>query len=149
MVRMQIRGGIRWPKNIDFRYVPTPGRRSWGDLRKIIRLAKYGCANRPFYHIEVTKERFPQHKFVEPLEQVGTYDPLPNEFGEKLVSLNLERITYYLSQGVKIEHDVGVLLGLAGLLPQSPHTYKAAWRNRDELRYLASQEKEEESKESP
>ena len=55
MVRMQIRGGIRWPKNIDFRYVPTPGRQSWGDLRKIIRLAKYGCANRPFYHIEVTK----------------------------------------------------------------------------------------------
>ena len=48
---------------------------------------------------------------MEPLEQVGTYDPLPNEFGEKLVSLNLERITYYLSQGVKIEHDVGVLLG--------------------------------------
>ena len=55
MVRMQIRAGIRWPKNIDFRYVPTPGRQSWGDLRRIMRLAKYGCANRPFYHIEVTK----------------------------------------------------------------------------------------------
>lgn len=61
MVRMQIRGGIRWPKNIDFRYVPTPGRRSWGDLRKIIRLAKYGCANRPFYHIEVTKVNLNLH----------------------------------------------------------------------------------------
>ena len=30
-------------------------------------------------------------------------------------------------------------LGLAGLLPQSPHTYKLAWRNRDEIRYLAEQ----------
>ena len=55
MVRMQIRGGIRWPKDIDFRYIPTPGRQSWGDLKRIIRLAKKGCANRPFYHIEVTK----------------------------------------------------------------------------------------------
>ena len=61
--------------------------------------------------LHILQERFPQWRFVEPIEQVGTYDPLANEHGEKLVSLNLERITYYLSQGVKVDHDVGMLLG--------------------------------------
>ena len=67
------------------------------------------------------------------IEQLGTYDPIVNAHGEKLVSLNIERINYYLSQGVKLETPVSQLLGLAGLLPQSPSTYVIAWRNRREL----------------
>ena len=64
---------------------------------------------------------------------MGTYDPIVNAHGEKLVSLNIERIVYYLSQGVRLETPVAQLLGLAGLLPQSPSTYVIAWRNRREL----------------
>ena len=67
------------------------------------------------------------------LEQLGTYDPIVNTHGEKLVSLNIERICYYLAQGIKLETPVAQLLGLAGLLPQSPSTYVIAWRNRREL----------------
>ena len=67
------------------------------------------------------------------IEQLGTYDPIVNAHGEKLVSLNIERINYYISQGVKLETPVAQLLGLAGLLPQSPSTYVIAWRNRREL----------------
>ena len=67
------------------------------------------------------------------IEQLGTYDPIVNTHGEKLVSLNIERICYYLAQGIRLEPPVSQLLGLAGLLPQNPTTYMTAWRNRREL----------------
>ena len=92
-----------------------------------------------------------------------------NMYGEKLVSLNIERINYYLAQGVKVHPDVGMLLGLcqnyndlldsgliffyqsglAGLLPQQTRTYMLAWRNRLELEYqqdIAKESPEEENK---
>jgi small subunit ribosomal protein S16 len=50
-------------------------------------------------------------KHIPPIEQVGTYDPIPNEHGEKLCSLNLERIAFYVGQGIKISEDVSTLLG--------------------------------------
>ncbi len=49
--------------------------------------------------------------FIDPIEQVGTYDPLPNRHGEKLCSLNIERILYYLSQGIRLEEGAAQLLG--------------------------------------
>jgi small subunit ribosomal protein S16 len=51
------------------------------------------------------------HRFIDPIEQVGTYDPLVNAHGEKLVSLNIERINYYLAQGIKVDTSVAQLLG--------------------------------------
>ena len=50
-------------------------------------------------------------KTRQPIEQVGTYDPIVNAHGEKLVSLNLERITYYLAHGVRLSEEVEQLLG--------------------------------------
>ncbi|KAB1277686.1 DnaJ-like protein subfamily C member 9 [Camelus dromedarius] len=47
--------------------------------RLTIRLALGGCTNRPFYRI-----------------QLGSYDPLPNSHGEKLVALNLDRIQHWI-----------------------------------------------------
>ena len=55
MVRMQIRSGIRWPVGVDFNKISTPGREQIGEKGKILMLQKKGCANRPFYHIEVTR----------------------------------------------------------------------------------------------
>lgn len=49
---------------------------------------------------------------------------------EKLVSLNFERIQYWLAKGVHITIPVAELLGLAGYLPIHPRTYMRAWRNR-------------------
>ncbi len=101
--------------------------------RLCIRLAQWGCANRPFYHIVVAKRSFPNRRYIEPMEQVGSYDPMANAYSEKLCALNLERIQHYLAGGIHVEPEVGQLLGLAGLLPVHPATYQAAWRNRRAL----------------
>ncbi|XP_063977117.1 small ribosomal subunit protein bS16m [Diachasmimorpha longicaudata] len=113
--------------------------------KKVIRLARYGCANRPFFHIVVMPVKLEQRK--PPIEQLGTYDPSPNQFNEKLVALNTERIMYWLGQGnVTISEPVEELLGLAGFLPIHPTTYIRAWRARrktDEEAAKAKQEEEE------
>ncbi|XP_060828195.1 small ribosomal subunit protein bS16m [Bombus pascuorum] len=93
-----------------------------------IRFVRYGCANRPFYHIVVMPTKSGQHK--PPIEQLGTYDPMPNKYDEKLISLNFERIQYWLGQNVTVSKPVAILLGLCGFFPIHPRTYMKAWRNR-------------------
>ena len=102
--------------------------------RFIMKLTQHGCTNRPFYHVVVIKSTYPNSRHIPPLEQVGTYDPLPNDHNEKLVALNLERIQHYLAHGVHLSRPVAQLLGLSGLTPQHPETYVQAWRNREALR---------------
>lgn len=47
-----------------------------------------------------------------PIEQLGTYDPMPNEYHEKLVSLNIERIRYWLGcEKIDISNPVRELFG--------------------------------------
>lgn len=96
--------------------------------KKAIRLARYGCANRPFYHIVVIMKGRNQHQ--QPIEQLGTYDPLTNNKNEKLVSFNFERIRYWIGEGSELSTPVAQLLGLAGFLPIHPRTYMTAWRRR-------------------
>lgn len=50
------------------------------------------------------------------IEQVGSYDPLPNEHNEKLVALNLERIRHWLGNGADVSTPVAELLGNGFLL---------------------------------
>ncbi|VEN36329.1 unnamed protein product [Callosobruchus maculatus] len=52
------------------------------------------------------------------IEQVGTFDPLPNEHNEKLTSLNYERIRHWIGNGAH------------GFFPIHPTSYMNAWRNR-------------------
>ena len=94
-----------------------------------IRLALHGCTNRPFYHIVVAPSKFKRDG--RHLEQVGSYDPLPNTNNEKLVALNIERIKYWLSVGAQPTIPVYKLLGMAGLLPIHPRMYLEAERTRD------------------
>ncbi|XP_031355528.1 probable 28S ribosomal protein S16, mitochondrial [Photinus pyralis] len=96
--------------------------------RKIIRFLRSGCTNRPFYHIVVSERRNTQNEPV--IEQVGSYDPIPNECNEKLVSLNYERIQYWIGNGADTTTSVAELLGLAGFYPIHPRQYLTAWRNR-------------------
>merc|ERR1719403_100970 len=109
---------MRWSK--DFKLPRTPDRVSKGEKGIIMRLHHYGCKNRKVYHLVIHKETLPTTKEWEhtQIEQLGTFDPHVNVHGEKLVSLNIERILYWL--------------GLAGLTPQQPATYIQAWRNRRE-----------------
>ncbi|KAF5282548.1 hypothetical protein FQA39_LY04955 [Lamprigera yunnana] len=95
---------------------------------KAIRFLRKGCANRPFYHIVVAEAR--KSKYEPVIEQLGTYDPIPNEYEEKLVSLNYERIQYWIGNGAKTSKPVAHLLGLAGFFPVHPNQYLRALRNR-------------------
>ncbi|XP_030759452.1 probable 28S ribosomal protein S16, mitochondrial [Sitophilus oryzae] len=98
---------------------------------KVIRLLRKGCTNRPFYHIVVAVSGNHQSRPV--IEQLGTYDPMPNEQNERLVSLNFERISYWIGNGVTFSTPTAQLLGLAGYLPIHPTSYISAWRNRQKL----------------
>ncbi|XP_059081096.1 small ribosomal subunit protein bS16m-like [Tigriopus californicus] len=121
------------------------GRGSLMDQKFEIRLRRVGCANRPSYSIDVFKTSYPDKPWVDSIEQLGVYDPLINKYGETLCSLNIERITYYLSQGIELEENAAKLLGLAGLLPQHPDIYRLAWRNRRELTRQLPPETEEQA----
>jgi len=46
------------------------------------------------------------------IEQIGSFDPLPNKNNEKMVAINYERVRYWLSQNAKLSHAVGELLGM-------------------------------------
>ncbi len=74
-----------------------------------IRFAKYGCTNRPFYHLVVIKANKGRNK--PPLEQLGSFDPLTNVHGEKLVAFNYERIRYWIGKGAEPTKPVLKLLG--------------------------------------
>jgi len=97
----------------------------------VVRFQQWGCNNRPFYHIVVDKASHPNRRQIDPVEQVGSYDPMANSHNEKLVALNLEKLQEYLAGGVQLSRPVAQLLGLAGLTPQHPDTYVQAWRNRE------------------
>ncbi|CAG4966073.1 unnamed protein product [Colias eurytheme] len=113
---------------------------------KSIRLIRQGCTNRPFFHISVTQRKRLNSQPV--IEQLGSYDPMPNIHNEKLVALNLERIKYWMGQGAHVTPPVAELLGLAGFFPIHPRTYMTAWRNRKAEKERIIKEAEEAAKSS-
>lgn len=80
-----------------------------------------------------------------PIEQLGTYDPIPNTNNEKLVSLNFERIQYWIAKGAHMSTPVAELLGLCGFYPKHPRSYMTAWRNREAAAKAAAADTEQES----
>lgn len=79
-----------------------------------IRLARYGCANRPFYHIVAAKAY--RARDNKPLEQIGTYDPMPNDHNEKLVAINFEKLQNWFNRGARLAKPVETLLGEYSIL---------------------------------
>jgi small subunit ribosomal protein S16 len=79
---------------------------------------------------------------------VGTYDPMPNAFNQKMVSFNYERIRFWIGKGAFISDPVAELLGLAGFLPIHPRSYMAAWRARAEERKNAEKNETETAEKS-
>ena len=59
-----------------------------------IRLARHGAKKRPFYRIVIANAEAPRDGSF--IEKVGTYDPVANP---AKISLNNERIQYWLGQG--------------------------------------------------
>ncbi|KAG0077586.1 hypothetical protein BGZ90_006919 [Linnemannia elongata] len=86
-----------------------------------IKLARHGLKNTPFYHIVVLQSRSrPTRK---PIEQLGTYNPIPNKDGSKDISLNFERAKYWIGVGAKPSDSVARIL--AKVTKEPP---LSAWR---------------------
>ncbi|WWO99632.1 MAG: 30S ribosomal protein S16 [Candidatus Dasytiphilus stammeri] len=74
----------------------------------IIRLARHGSKNRPFYKIVVADNRSPRDgRFI---ERVGYFQPKPIMTKDNLVNFNLDRINYWISQGAKVSSRVKHLI---------------------------------------
>ena len=72
-----------------------------------IRLARGGSKKRPFYHLTVADSRNARNgRFV---ERVGFFNPVAAG-GETRLSVNDERVNYWLSQGAKPSERVASLL---------------------------------------
>jgi len=61
-------------------------------------------------------------KAKENIELLGQYDGQPNKFNEKILSLDVEKLLYYVGLGVSLGQDVAELLGVCGILPIHPQT---------------------------
>jgi len=46
------------------------------------------------------------------IEQLGTFDPMPNKHDEKLVALNFDRLKFWIAHGAELTQPVGKLLGM-------------------------------------
>jgi small subunit ribosomal protein S16 len=72
-----------------------------------IRLQRGGATHAPYYRVVVTDVRSPRDgRFV---EKVGSYDPKNKDEGKQL-SLQLERIDYWLGVGAKPSDTVRSLI---------------------------------------
>lgn len=74
-----------------------------------IRLVRRGCVNREFFQIGVMPVR--RRPGLPPKEVIGSYDPMPNEKGEKLVALDLDRFFFWMGQGALLSRGVFTTLG--------------------------------------
>lgn len=79
-----------------------------------LRMARGGRRNMPFHRIVVADSRAPRDgKFI---EKLGTYNPLLPTDNPARVTLNTDRIKYWLSQGAQPSDRVALFLGRAGLI---------------------------------
>ena len=79
-----------------------------------IRLARGGAKKRPFYRIVVAEASAPRDgRYV---ERVGTYNPMVPKDHEQRLTLNGERINFWMSKGAQPTERVHKMLASAGLM---------------------------------
>ena len=81
-------------------------------MATVIRLSRKGRRNRPAYRVGVFDER--TRRDGPPIEYLGHYDPLVED-DEKKVTLDVERIQYWLGQGARITDTVKSFLKKRGV----------------------------------
>jgi small subunit ribosomal protein S16 len=74
-----------------------------------IKLKRLGKIHRPIYRIVVADSRTKRDGRA--IEEVGTYDPLPNP---SVIEVDSDRVQYWLSVGAKPTESVQKLLSLTG-----------------------------------
>ena len=81
-------------------------------MATVIRLSRQGRKNRPHYRVGVFDRR--TRRDGPPIEQLGHYDPLIED-DEKKVTLDEERIRYWLSEGADVSETVRSFLKRRGI----------------------------------
>lgn len=97
----------------------------------VMRFQLKGCRLRHWLNIVVAYNK--SRRDGKHIEQLGSYDPMPNRYGENLVGLDYNRIRYWLGTGAEPTTSVAELLGLAGILPIHPRSLLRARRRRERL----------------
>ena len=78
-----------------------------------LRLSRGGSKKRPFYRIVAADIRSPRDGKY--LERLGTYNPMRPKDDPERISLNVERIKYWLSVGARPTEKVTKFLAKEGL----------------------------------
>ncbi len=103
-----------------------------------IRLARGGSKKRPFYRIVAADSRMPRDgRFV---EKLGTYNPLLPKDNNDRVSLNLERIRYWLDQGATPTDRISRFLEAAEVLDKKQRSNPIKGQLRKKARERAESE---------
>jgi len=70
-------------------------------MATVIRFARHGCKKRPYFRIVVQDKRSPRDgRFI---DHIGAFDPLK---GEASVSIERDRLEYWLSTGAQMSDSV-------------------------------------------
>ena len=75
----------------------------------IIRLSRGGSKNRPYYNVVVADSR--KRRDGRFIERVGFYNPMARD-GAEALKLNLERITYWQSNGAQLSETMSRIVKL-------------------------------------
>jgi small subunit ribosomal protein S16 len=78
-----------------------------------IRMQRYGRRNRPFYRIAAVEKRARRDGPV--VENLGWYNPIATD-PTKMMEINAERVTYWLSKGAQPSDTVRDFLAKRGLV---------------------------------
>jgi small subunit ribosomal protein S16 len=82
-----------------------------------IRLARGGSNKRPYYSIVASDSRMPRDGRF--LEKLGTYNPLLAKDAENRITMDVERVQYWLGQGAQPTDRVARFLENAGLMAKT------------------------------
>ena len=111
-----------------------------------LRLSRGGSKKRPYYRIVAADIRSPRDGRY--IERLGTYNPMKQKNDPERISLNIERIKYWLSVGAKPTDRVTKFLANEGLAkkPSIPKQTKQDKPKKKTLEKLKAKEEKLKSK---
>ncbi|MEN3792513.1 30S ribosomal protein S16 [Fulvimarina sp. MAC3] len=112
-----------------------------------LRLARAGSKKRPYYHIVAADTRTPRDgRFI---EQLGSWNPMLPKDGQR-VTLNEERINYWLGEGAQPTDRVLRFLDQAGIAnrPERKNPKKAEPGKKAQERVAERKQREEDAREA-
>ena len=106
-----------------------------------IRMSRGGAKKRPIYKIVIADSRKPRDgRFI---EKVGFFNPLLPKDKKERLSLDIERIKYWLEKGAKPSDRIARFLGEANVIPkpvQKNNPIKAKPKKKAQERLAAAEE---------